>query len=120
MKTLVIALIICYQKFISPYKGFRCAHAVLHRGDSCSEAVKKIVRDKGPFGGCQDIRARFRACKDANEVLIRNRQRRRGQNHCDDCPDGECIDGCPSSSGDPCDGLGCDGLGCELPCDCSL
>jgi len=126
VKTLVILLIVFYQKFISPIKGFRCAYAVLHGGDSCSEAVKKIVRDKGPVGGYADIRARFRDCKEANETLIRNRQRRRGQNDCDECCDCDCgcdcIDACPSKKADACDGIHCDlpDLPCDGPCDCSF
>jgi len=126
VKTLVILLIVFYQKFISPLKGFRCAYAVLHGGDSCSEAVKKIVRDQGPVCGYADIRTRFRACKEANETLIRNRQRRRGQNDCDECCDCDCgcdcIDACPSKKADACDGIHCDlpDLPCDGPCDCSF
>jgi putative component of membrane protein insertase Oxa1/YidC/SpoIIIJ protein YidD len=126
VKYLVILLIVIYQKFISPFKGFRCAYAVLHGGDSCSEAVKKIVRDKGPFGGRRDIRARFQACKEANETLIRNGQRRRGQNDCDECPDCDCTDACPSRKSDACERMSCDlpelpcDGPCDGPCDCSF
>lgn len=126
VKRLVILLIVFYQKFISPIKGFRCAYAVLNGGDSCSEAVKKIVREKGPFGGRRDIRARFQACKEANEILIANGQRRRGRNDCDDCPDCDCdcTDACPSrtSASDACGRMSCDlpDLPCDGPCDCSF
>jgi putative component of membrane protein insertase Oxa1/YidC/SpoIIIJ protein YidD len=127
VRHLALLLIVFYQKFISPYKGFRCAYAVLHGGDSCSEAVKKIVRDKGPFGGRRDIRARFQACKEANEILIRNGQRRRGRNDCDECPDCDCdcTDACPSGKPGTCEKMRCDlpDLHCDIcdaPCDCSF
>jgi putative component of membrane protein insertase Oxa1/YidC/SpoIIIJ protein YidD len=120
VKYLVIVLIVFYQKFISPYKGFRCAYVVLHGGDSCSEAVRKIVQAQGPFGGYRDIRARFQACKEANETLIRNGQRRRGQNDCDECSDCDCdcSDACRSGKWNACEGISCDLP--ELPCDCAF
>jgi putative component of membrane protein insertase Oxa1/YidC/SpoIIIJ protein YidD len=124
MRHLAILLIVFYQKFISPYKGFRCAYAVLNGGDSCSEAVKKIVREKGPFGGYRDIRARFQACRDANETLIRNGRRRRGQNDCDECLDCDCdcSEACRFKKPDACEKMDCDlpDLPCDGPCDCSF
>nr|WP_272901715.1 membrane protein insertion efficiency factor YidD [Methylomicrobium sp. RS1] len=120
VKYLAILLIVFYQKFISPHKGFRCAYAVLHGGDSCSEAVKTIVRDKGPFGGYRDIRARFQACKEANETLIGSGQRRRGRNDCDECPDCDCdcSEACRFKKADACEHSSCDLP--DLPCDCSF
>jgi putative component of membrane protein insertase Oxa1/YidC/SpoIIIJ protein YidD len=54
-----------YQRFISPYKGFRCAHATLHRGDSCSQAVKKIIIEHGIGHSRALIKARFAECRAA-------------------------------------------------------
>jgi putative component of membrane protein insertase Oxa1/YidC/SpoIIIJ protein YidD len=120
VKFLAILLIVFYQKFISPYKGFRCAYAVLYGGDSCSEAVRKIVQSQGPVGGRQDIRVRFQACKEANEILIGKGQRRRRQNDCEKCPDCDCdcTDACRSKQSDFCEGIGCDLP--DWPCDCSF
>ncbi|WP_020558525.1 membrane protein insertion efficiency factor YidD [Thiofilum flexile] len=64
-----IAAIDFYQRFISPYKGFRCAHAVLHRGDSCSQAVKKLIAEHGVWQSRALIRARFMECRVAFELL---------------------------------------------------
>jgi hypothetical protein len=89
-------LLIVLSEIHLTLQGFRCAHAALYGGNSCSEAVSKIVRARGPFGGYRDIRARFQACKEANETLIRNGQRRRGRNDCDECPDRDCSDACRS------------------------
>jgi putative component of membrane protein insertase Oxa1/YidC/SpoIIIJ protein YidD len=35
--SLIVYLIIFYQKVISPVKGFSCAHRYQHGGSSCSE-----------------------------------------------------------------------------------
>lgn len=58
-----ISLIDIYQRYISPYKGFRCAHRVFHGGCSCSQAVKQIIQSDGLLGGIHKIRERFRECQ---------------------------------------------------------
>ena len=58
-----------YQRFLSPYKGFRCAHNELHRTGSCSVKVYLIVRNS-PFSRMgRDIGLQFRACKSAHKRL---------------------------------------------------
>jgi len=50
-----IKLITLYQSFISPYKGFNCAHNARYKSGSCSNAVKDLIADKGCGGellGC--------------------------------------------------------------------
>ncbi len=39
----IIVLIEWYQIYLSPRKGFCCAHRVLHGNDSCSEWVKRLI-----------------------------------------------------------------------------
>ena len=58
-------LIHFYQKYISPYKGFRCAHGAYYGGDSCSGAVSKIIRRKGLINGFTAIKNQFRRCSHA-------------------------------------------------------
>jgi putative component of membrane protein insertase Oxa1/YidC/SpoIIIJ protein YidD len=58
-------LIQFYQKHISPYKGFRCAHGDYYGGDSCSGAVSKIIRRKGLINGFAAIKNQFRRCSHA-------------------------------------------------------
>ena len=67
-----------YQQFISPRKGFRCAHAVLHGDTGCSGFAKQAIREKGFWPAVPLIRARFRACKAAYLVL------RDGRDHPED------------------------------------
>lgn len=59
---LVIRLIRFYQCRISPIKGFRCAHHALYGGDSCSEAILKIVQTRGLWNSLAAVRRRFREC----------------------------------------------------------
>ncbi len=59
-----------YQRFVSPYKGFRCAHGVLY-GTSCSQFGKQAIRDYGLVGGLILLRQQFGDCSDA-AALIRS------------------------------------------------
>ncbi|WP_224815492.1 membrane protein insertion efficiency factor YidD [Hasllibacter sp. MH4015] len=58
-----------YQRWISPRKGWRCAHSVLHGGTGCSGYAKHAIRDHGIWGAIPLIRQRFRDCRDASVTL---------------------------------------------------
>jgi len=62
-----------YQRYISPRKGFVCAHRVLNGGDSCSEAVKQAALTNGLTGACGMVRRRFRECGEAARLLSSRR-----------------------------------------------
>jgi putative component of membrane protein insertase Oxa1/YidC/SpoIIIJ protein YidD len=66
---LALTAIRFYQRRLSPHKGFRCAHAALHGGESCSGAVARIVREEGLLAGRQSIAGRFRDCRAAHAAL---------------------------------------------------
>jgi putative component of membrane protein insertase Oxa1/YidC/SpoIIIJ protein YidD len=63
------SLINIYQRYISPRKGFSCAHRILHQGESCSQYTKQIILSHGPKDGLGLIRQRFRDCKAAHLTL---------------------------------------------------
>jgi putative component of membrane protein insertase Oxa1/YidC/SpoIIIJ protein YidD len=133
-----ILLIHIYQRFISPYKGFRCAHAVYHSGPSCSSAVKTIIFENGLVKGLPAIKKRFAECNQAYLLILAEKQQddnkkdKQKPSRCkqekDQCG-GNCITSpcdvlscCQPGKGvgkncdfDPCDGGSCD-VG---PCDCS-
>ncbi|MBI3866578.1 MAG: membrane protein insertion efficiency factor YidD [Planctomycetia bacterium] len=67
--TLAIGLISLYQRYISPYKGFCCAHRVQRGGLSCSEFAKQAIRECGIFRGCMQLLRRFRECGGAARAL---------------------------------------------------
>lgn len=64
-----LGLIFVYQRWISPRKGFRCAHSVLHGGPGCSGFAKEAIRDVGFWKAVRVIRQRFRDCHAAMLVL---------------------------------------------------
>lgn len=62
-----------YQRHISPYKGFVCAHRVLHEGESCSQYVLRIVNAAGVSAAVGAARVRFRECREAARLLAARR-----------------------------------------------
>jgi putative component of membrane protein insertase Oxa1/YidC/SpoIIIJ protein YidD len=64
--------IVVYQKFISPYKGFRCAHAALHESLSCSEYGKRSIQQHGVIEGVFLLKARFEGCSLAADEMKRH------------------------------------------------
>lgn len=70
LRKLLIGVIKIYQRFLSPYKGFRCAYSVYHHTHSCSVAVIDILQQNQKVTlGIQQIRERLLACKAANVSL---------------------------------------------------
>jgi uncharacterized protein len=64
-----IHLIELYQRHISPYKGYRCAHAVYYGGVSCSGAIKLSIATHGVVGALSMARWRFQDCRQAFNLL---------------------------------------------------
>jgi putative component of membrane protein insertase Oxa1/YidC/SpoIIIJ protein YidD len=58
-----------YRRFISPYKGYACAHRVKYGGDSCSEFARKVFAGAGWRAGLEALVGRFRACHAARQTL---------------------------------------------------
>ncbi|MBP9757471.1 MAG: membrane protein insertion efficiency factor YidD [Candidatus Pacebacteria bacterium] len=58
-----------YRKWISPYKGFRCAHHVLHERGSCSTFGLEVFGNNTPLKAFRLLRGRFIECRDAYETL---------------------------------------------------
>lgn len=69
LSTSALAAIGFYQRWLSPLKGFRCAHAALYGGESCSAAVARVIAEQGLTGSASAIRARFQACRSAFDQL---------------------------------------------------
>jgi len=116
LKPATLVAIEGYQRFISPHKGFRCAHGVLYGGPSCSQFGKQVIRKYGLVGGLILLRQQFRDCHDA-AVRIRSgacqisgvraddaddcvesdqdrgkRESKQAQEYCAGCAEGCCSD----------------------------
>lgn len=112
MDFIAISLIRFYQKYISPRKGFRCAHAYLHNGVSCSNAVIDIINKNGVWSSYSKVRQRMLDCRSAYQAIQEDNKNPKKKDKPLDC-------------GDP--SIGCDAASCigrgksnnsELPCDC--
>jgi putative component of membrane protein insertase Oxa1/YidC/SpoIIIJ protein YidD len=98
-----------YQRWLSPLKGFRCAHAVLHGGPGCSGYAASAIHAHGLIGALGAIRQRFRDCRAAYEVL-------KSEQSGEDAGEGSRTDkpglvgAACSSGGAPCSGSSIPGL----------
>ncbi len=66
---LAIRFIECYQRFLSPYKGWRCAHKACHGGWSCSQYIKRAIEKAGLRRAFLLAIRRARSCRKAAGVL---------------------------------------------------
>jgi len=79
MRGLAVTAISGYQKFISPHKGFSCAHRVLYGCESCSQYFKQVVAEEGIVTAIANAKGRFQECREANEILKKRRAKRRAR-----------------------------------------
>lgn len=69
MSTLAIGAIGLYRRHLSPRKGFRCAHNVLHHHGSCSDFGLRVF-GRLPFAGATHLMLRRLAdCRRAYATL---------------------------------------------------
>jgi putative component of membrane protein insertase Oxa1/YidC/SpoIIIJ protein YidD len=99
-------MIRAYQRWISPHKGFVCAHRARLGGPSCSQVGARLIRLHGLRQGLPLLRERLRRCGDVQrEVAPRYRPvSARGDCDCGGCdaPDLDCG---PCDACDACDVL---------------
>ncbi|WP_354356088.1 membrane protein insertion efficiency factor YidD [Variovorax boronicumulans] len=73
MRFFALAAIDGYQRFISPYKGFSCAHRVLTGEASCSQFAKRVISRLGVWAGALVIMRRFGTCATSARILADSR-----------------------------------------------
>jgi putative component of membrane protein insertase Oxa1/YidC/SpoIIIJ protein YidD len=69
MGWLIQSLIMAYQRWLSPLKGFSCAHRILHGGSSCSGYALQVLESDGPLRLLPLMHRRFHDCAKANASL---------------------------------------------------
>lgn len=62
-----------YQKWLSPHKGYSCAHRQVHGGLSCSEYVKQAFLHNDLKTSIELANQRFHACGQASKVSSQTR-----------------------------------------------
>ncbi|MBE9118480.1 membrane protein insertion efficiency factor YidD [Lusitaniella coriacea LEGE 07157] len=129
-----IAAISGYQRYLSPHKGFSCAHRIVYGGDSCSQYVKRAIARQGLIAAIPLSQQRFADCKASHEVFKEKQKtshrRRRHLCSSSDCATPCCeaipefldFEGCLSDFPDidctpDCGDLSCD-LGSLVDCGC--
>src|SRR3954470_6484782 len=129
-----VGVIDLYQQYISPYKGFRCAHRVKHGRLSCSQFAKRLIAKVGLLRFGPILMRRFERCGDAARALKaraastrfihgkpREHERRKRDelaSACDGCdvvPDFDDLSACTPDVSVPgsCDGGDIIAAGCE-------
>ena len=84
-----------YQRYISPHKGFSCAHTKLHGGESCSQYFLRIISQLGLVEAIPLFHQRLADCKAAHTNLRLLSKKRPKIELCDcepecDLPCGDC------------------------------
>ncbi len=69
MKSFALLIIEIYQRWISPNKGFTCAHRACFGGSTCSVFGKRAVYKHGIVAGSKLIFRRFKSCSLALQRL---------------------------------------------------
>ena len=97
-----------YQRYLSPYKGFRCAYRVRHkRRASCSMFARRAIEQLGVLPGVMLLRRRFDKCGRAARALDyetpRAKEKGRWKDRCWSAADVGCdarspIDACDVAS----------------------
>ncbi|MDH3703258.1 MAG: membrane protein insertion efficiency factor YidD [Alphaproteobacteria bacterium] len=72
----LVAAIELYQAYLSPLKGFSCAHRTLHNGPSCSQFVKQAIAAGGCTAGWTALKLRATECREALAVFTVRRTHR--------------------------------------------
>ena len=62
MRKIFLAAIVCYQRYLSPYKGFCCAYRAHTGQQSCSALGFRAIRRYGVFAGLTILRRRLFLC----------------------------------------------------------
>lgn len=117
LRSFILSGVRCYQSYLSPYKGFSCAHRQVYGGVSCSEYFRQSVQNEGLAGALPHFQQRLRACKQASRILNaslpHSQKRRKKREILGDCGAGWCDSSCiPLDICDVCD------LDCDLSPDC--
>jgi len=121
MRILALVAITIYKKYISPFKGFRCAYGVLYDGNSCSTEIYKIISEHGIFKGFPLAKNQLNQCSTAYRKLSSGKEDNTDESVKKKKPKKKeesnswCDFPCQCGGGKG----GGDGADCDLPFDCS-
>lgn len=70
-----VAAIGAYQRYVSPYKGFCCAHRARTGHASCSQFARRAIERCGLLAGLWLLRRRLQACAGSYRALMASEQK---------------------------------------------
>lgn len=70
---LALGVLHFYRRFISPHKGFACAHRVAFGGPSCSDFALVLITQNGLGSSARPIWQRLHECRKAYDLLLAER-----------------------------------------------
>jgi len=79
MRSLVLVAISVYKKYVSPFKGFRCAYGVLHGGNSCSTEIYELINKHGVLKGIPLAKVQLKRCTAAYKILSSEKEDETGE-----------------------------------------
>ena len=68
-----------YQKYLSPQKGYSCAHNALHGNGSCSSWAISLIESKGVLELASQFGARVSECNEASKKLSDKHKRKNNE-----------------------------------------
>ena len=83
---ILINAIIFYQRYLSPHKGYSCAHGVYHGRSSCSHWAIRIIKKHGIFMFIPLMIKRLKACHMAYEEIKKEKETNKGKGGVEACP----------------------------------
>jgi len=84
LTNLSISAINLYQRYLSPHKGYCCAHRVYTGEDSCSQYAKVAIAEHGLFSAFPLIREQFDRCSFASEKIKEQKENYKKSDACQD------------------------------------
>lgn len=86
-----IYLINIYKRYLSPYKGYSCAHRVLHGHSSCSSYVKNSIKVRGWKCTLLLVPTRAKECAAAAKTIEENDHKPKRRKKDNDSWTGYCL-----------------------------
>jgi putative component of membrane protein insertase Oxa1/YidC/SpoIIIJ protein YidD len=94
----LVYIIDFYQRYISPYKGFKCAYSVYHSSESCSQWAKKTIFTDGSVSFFQRLFGRLSECRKSSLLLSINNEKHGHQDNDDNSKPQKKTDSCEDTA----------------------
>ncbi len=80
LNAIAIKIIRFYQRYLSPRKGYVCAHHALHNGGSCSFWAISVIESQGVLAMISQFGGRIAECSEASKRLSARKEENKKEN----------------------------------------